>query len=282
MKAIDMRCRPPLPSLLSTRIYNTEYATGFAKRFGDSYIAESAKNRSIEQLFQEMDATNIELGVYEVRAGADCSVNDEAMAFLVDHADRFVGLVGTDAFQAANSVNVIEKYVLQGPFIGVNLEPGSPATGYDSIFVDDESLFPIYEISEKNDLPLTITFGGCAYPDATAYMPIRIENVLRQFPKLRLGLCHGAWPWFKEYGGLMVKYPNLRIIADSYIMYLPGYQDYIHAANYLLRDQILFGTAYPYHDQKRVYDFYMHAGFRDEVLPKVMYDNAVTFLKLER
>ena len=281
MKIIDMRCRPPLPSLLSTRLYNVEYASAFAKKFGNSYIAESAINRSVNQLIGEMDACDIALGVYEVRWSDELDANQEALDFLTAHKERFVALVATNILDLPASLEAITTYAIDGPFIGVNLEPGNPSLGYDSWFIDDKRLYAIYVICQQHDLPLTVTFGGCAYPDATAYMPIRVENVLRLFPKLRLGLCHGAFPWFKEYGGLMVKYPNLRIIADSYLMQTPGYQHYIEAANYLLSDQILFGTSYPYHAQKRVCDFYMNTGFRDEVLEKIMRKNAADFLKID-
>ena len=282
MQAIDMRCRPPLPTLVTTRIYNVEYATGFSKKFGGSYIAESARNRSIDQLLQEMAATNIGLGVYEVRVGQSREVNQEALKFYQEYSDHFVVLTGTDAFDVPWSLEQIKEYSVNGPFSGINLEPGSPYAGDNSLFIDDEKLFPIYEIAQEYDLPLTITAGGCAYPDATAYLPIRAENVLRNFPKLRLGFCHGCWPWFKEFCGLMMKYPALHICPDSYMMLLPGYRDYIHAANYLLSDQIMFGSAYPFHDQKRVYDFYMNCGLRAEVIDKVMHDNAQKFLKLEK
>ena len=280
MNVIDMRCRPPLPSLLETRLYDIDYATNFAKKFGGSYIAESAKNRSVPQLLQEMKQLNITLGVYEVRWSKTIDANQEALDFYKNYSNLFAIMTATDVTDIQASLQAIEQYTVHGSFTGVNLEPGNPGLGYNSLFIDDETLSPIYALCQDYDLPLTVTFGGCAYPDATAYMPHRVENVLCNFPKLRLGLCHGAWPWFKEYGGLMIKYPNLRIIPDSYIMFTPGYQEYIHAANYLLSEQLLFGTSYPYHDQQRVLDFYLKCGIRQENIEKILYYNAMDFLKL--
>ena len=281
MKCIDMRCRPPVASLIGSRIYDAEFTTAFGKRFGNSYPAESAKNRSIEQLVQEMDACGIEKGVFAVRRDHSKTANDEALEVLQKYPEHFLALVGCDFEELDVAMVDIDRYALNGPFSGVTVEPGNPAYGYRSWFVDDERLFPLYEKCEQNNLPLVITVCRGSMPDATAFMPIRIENVAHNFPKLNFAISHAAWPWFTQLCGVCMKYPTLRIITDSYILKLPGYQDCIDAGNYLLTDQILFGSSYPYNDQKFVYDFYMkEAGFRPEVLPKIMYKNAAKFLNL--
>ncbi len=282
MKCIDMRCRPPVKSLVNTRIFDPEFTTAFGQRFGGSYPAQSAVNRSLEQLIAEMDAVGIEKGVFSVRRDGSETANQEALEVLSQYPDRFVAMVGCDPLALDTAIADIEQYVLNGPFTGVTTEPGNPKYGYDSWFIDDERLFPLYEKCAQHNLPLIITVCRGSMPDATAFMPIRVENIMHTFPTLKLGLSHAAWPWFTQMCGTCMKYPTLRIITDSYILKLPGYQDCITAANYLLSDQILFGTSYPYNDQKFVHDFYLNCGIRSEVLPKVMYDNAVNFLGLEQ
>ena len=281
MKCIDMRCRPPVTSLIHTPIFNPEFTSSFGKRFGGSYPAPSAIHQSLEELIDEMDAIGIEKGVFSVRRDGSATANEEALNVMEQYPGRFVAMVGCDPLELDVAFHDIDQYAINGPFSGVTCEPGNPKYGYDSWYIDDERLFPLYEKCMQNNLPLILTVCRGSMPDATAFMPIRVENIVRAFPKLNIGLSHAAWPWFTQMCGICLKYPNVRIITDSYILNLPGYQDCITAANYLLSDQILFGSSYPYNDQKYVYDFYMNCGIREEVLPKIMYENAATFLHLK-
>ena len=96
MKCIDMRCRPPVKSLVNTRIFDPEFTTAFGQRFGGSYPAQSAVNRSLEQLIAEMDAVGIEKGVFSVRRDGSETANQEALEVLSQYPDRFVAMVGCD------------------------------------------------------------------------------------------------------------------------------------------------------------------------------------------
>ena len=49
----------------------------------------------------------------------------------------------------------------------------------------------------------------------------------------------------------------------------------------MLLDKICYGSAYPIVDIKAAVDYYLQAGFSEEALPKVMYNNAAAFLGLE-
>ena len=278
MKAIDMRCRPAIKGLQDQWIYDSENMVHFAKYFGGSYLAESAKEKSIEKLLDEMDSLEIEKGVFEVRRGGNPEINAEAAELIEKYPDKFVGFVGVDVIEMEKGIADIDKYGINGNFVGVNIEPGNPPAGKEPMFIDDERIFPLYEKCQANNIPITVTFGGPSFPDATAMLPHRVENVVRVFPDLKICFCHGAWPMFRELETVMMSYPNIYVCVDSYLMLLPGYQDYILGANYAFQDNIMFGTSYPLHAQEKVKNFYLQAGFREEVLPKVMYDNAARFL----
>lgn len=277
MKIIDIRLRPPLKSLINNSIFDLEATPPFSRLFDRSYMGASALQRSIPLLIQEMDENNIEIGVMAMRKSNDSALLlDEAIALMHEYPGRFVGLLGLDLSNIEQAIKDTQYYVVNGKFLGVNMEPT-----HLGMYVSDERLFPIYEYCEKNDLPVNITFAGML-PDATACMPHRLEPILKAFPKLRLCLSHGAWPWFTQIAGLMFSYPNLYVSSDSYIMGMPGYQEYINAANSCCENQLVFGSCYPIHDLKKVVDFYMQAGFREDVLPKVFYNNAAHFLGIDK
>ncbi len=275
-----MRCRPPLASTLDSRMYDMDYASAFAYKFGGSYPALSAQKRSVASLLQEMENTKIVMAVYEIGYAPNIDVNAEAYDFLQIHGDHFVAMIGTNITDIPASLQAIKQYHSLAHFAGVNIDPGTPLLGVYSKYIDDETLFPIYQLCQDLKLPVTVAFGGYAYPDITAYLPVRIENVTRVFPNLRLCFCHGVWPYTTQICGLALQYQNVYLCPDSYLMLMPSYQDYIIAANYFIPEQILFGTSYPFHAQQNVYAFYLKAGFTDEALPKVMYENAACFLNL--
>lgn len=277
MQAVDMRCRPPLPSLWQTSMYDIEYAGKFAYKFAGSYMAESAKERSVEKLLEEMDAANITMAVYEV---GQADSNQEAWEFVSKYKGKFKAMVGCDLEDIPKTIANIKRYAHLEGFCGVNMDPINPSLGDKSPYMDDEKLFRVYEFCEKENLPMTMAFGGYAYPDVTAHAVYRVENIVKNFPKLKLCFCHGCWPYFPQMCGLSMRYANIYFSPDSYLMGLPGSEDYVQAANYLLRDRIMFGTSYPFHAQKRVYEYYQNAGFREEVLPDVMANNALKFLNL--
>jgi len=275
MKIIDMRLRPPLKGMLDAGIYDVETTMPFARMFNRSYMGESALEHSIPKLIQEMDDNAIELGVMALRKTPDGKLLQEAEVLMRQYPGRFCGFVGIDAGDAEGAIHDIDNYVVHGVFIGVNMEPA-----HLGMYACDERIFPIYEKCEKENLPVNITFAGMI-PDSTACMPHRLQPVLQTFQNLRICLSHGAWPWFTQISGLLMSYPNLYVSSDSYIMGLPGYMDYVHAANSCCEDQIVFGSCYPIHDLKRVVDFYLNVGFLEDVLPKVFYDNAAHFLGMD-
>ncbi len=281
MRTIDMRCRPPLRLNTTTAAFTEKKFQG-APLFAGSDVAESARQKSFALFLEEMKKAHIVRGVCAVRRGNKPEFNAEVKELLETYPAMFHGLVGVDIVDIESSLADIESYAVNGPFFGVNIEPCAPPPGFDAMFIDDERISPVFAYCQEKKLPVSVTFGGPGFPDISAYMPQRVEKVLQRFPDLTLCLYHGAWPWFVQMSALCAMHPNLFICIDRYIMGLPGWQAYVDAANYLLQDQLMFGSAYPLHDQKQVRDYYLQAGFRQEVLPMVLYDNAARFIGLEK
>jgi predicted TIM-barrel fold metal-dependent hydrolase len=72
------------------------------------------------------------------------------------------------------------------------------------------------------------------------------------------------------------------VAADGFLMpAVPGYRDYVDAANGFYSDQILYGSCYPIHAFEHIVPYYEEIGFRDEVLEKVFYHNAAHVYGLE-
>lgn len=196
MKILDVRCRPPFKPYMNN-FYNLSVDHPFAlhlfpTRFGMN-VAESVKEKSIEKFFAEVDRTGKYTGVVSIRKNENGYENDALVDLLKAYPERFVGACGIPTNGGAESIRIIEKYIVNGPCITPFMEPGME--GY---FMDDEIIFPIYEYCEKNDIPMLISFGGFHRPTAEYCNPIHADNVASIFPKLKMALCHGGFPWMTQ------------------------------------------------------------------------------------
>lgn len=279
MQILDSRLRPPIPSLTNTWLYDTPNMKFFAKQFGDSYLGESAIAKDMDMLLEEMRMLEIR-GLMTFRRTGIENMNEEGKEILEKYPDYFYGMCGLDVCMVEESLKLMDQYVVNGPYIGICIEPQAAPPGYQGVEMDDEKIFPIYEKAEKLGIPVSCNVSN-SIPPGNSVSSERIHNVLSTFPKLKLMMLHGAWPKFRDLTDIMWTHENLFVSADSYIMKMPGWKDYVDAGNYLLQDQILFGSSYPLHSLEHVVDFYLNeAGFRNEVLPKIMHDNCARFLGL--
>lgn len=64
-----------------------------------------------------------------------------------------------------------------------------------------------------------------------------------------------------------------------YMVNAPGQRDYVDAANYFLSEKLMFGSAYPILSIADAVQHYLHCGVREDVLPNIMYNNALAALQ---
>ena len=85
-------------------------------------------------------------------------------------------------------------------------------------------------------------------------------------------------------GGILFvafKRPNLYLCPDMYMYNMPGVSDYVMAANTFLSERFLFGTAYPFIGFREGVEQFKALPFKPEVLPNLLYRNAIKALKLD-
>ena len=66
-----------------------------------------------------------------------------------------------------------------------------------------------------------------------------------------------------------------------YMYNMPGVSDYVMAANTFLSERFLFGTAYPFIGFREGVEQFKALPFKPEVLPNLLYRNAIKALKLD-
>lgn len=274
MKIIDGRLRPPFRSVSEARLYDVDYSTKLCGRFGRKY-PQSAVEKSMDMVLKEMEEENIVKGLLPIRRSQGKGMKNEDFLLLNEmYPDKFVGFAGLDfSIGIQETLDEIDKYVVNGAFTGINLEPGLDPVPWK---LDEEKNFPVFEKCEKEHIPVYITWGGlCATP--WVYDPEIIDHVARTFPKMKMFLGHAGFPRSAEHSIIAINRPNVYLGIDLYIINSPAQQDYIMAGNYAARNQICFGSAYPFNNLHDAVESYKNA-FNEEVWEDIFYNNTMAFL----
>lgn len=278
MKIIDMRVRAPFAPYKNSfyteaGLKNLEFES---MRRLNAPLAQSAKHYSMELLQKEAEEANIEKMVVPVRKNVG-GKNEDLVTLIQNYPDKIVGLPGVTVENISGAVQEIEELVLNGPCHGIIMEPAMDITPW---YVNEEKLFPIYEYCQEHDVPIFFTFGGIFCKSLRYYNPETLDDIAGAFPKLKIGLAHGGWPYVTEVSQIALNRGNVYIAPDFYMIESPGMNDYIAAASVLLSNRVMFSSAYPIMPMKEAAEYYMQSGIRESALPKVMYENAREFLNL--
>ncbi len=170
---------------------------------------------------------------------------------------------------------------------------------YSGTTLSDPEWQPYLRICEKYDIPVAVHTGGgdpggtySWAPKARLKLgdPYLIEDVLINYPKLRIYLMHaGGEDWPEHAIRLMAYYPHLYTDLGVMLWVEPNTQRYITEflknikhAGYL--DRVMFGSdqmKWPYAIEKSI-DFLNSLDFlTEEDKEGIYYSNAARFLKLE-
>jgi predicted TIM-barrel fold metal-dependent hydrolase len=278
-KVIDFRVRPPLRGFLDLALFKeAERRDRYTRSLGFE-PAPSAVKKSIDLLCGEMDAAGVTMGLVVGRhAGALGSMsNDDVIAICRDYPDRFVGAASVDPTNRRGAIRQIEEARAAGMKI-VNVEPGAyPAP----LLPDDRRLYPIYAYCEDAKIPILLMAGGNAGPTIEYTVPVALDNVLVDFPELKVVLTHGGWPWVSQVIHLAIRRPNLYLSPDMYLANMPGMDDFLKVANGFLADRFIFGSCYPFCPLQGYAEWYRTLPLSDAAKRKTMYDNAARLLGLD-
>ena len=278
MKIIDFRVRPPYGKYLETGFFaDIPFREKVASGKYNMTLPASVRQNSMDLLLQEIDALNIVKSVVPARKAFGMS-NDDLVQLLQEYPGRFIGFAGVDGHDGQDALQEIEKYVVQGPLKGVVVEPGF---GEDPSAVDDARMMPIYELCEKKNIPVILGFGGMLHPSLEKMDPKSVDRLALQFPNLRMLLSHGGWPFVQEIVWIALMRKNVYVMPDLYMYATPFTSEYAAAVNTVIKDKIIYGSAYPIVSQKESVEQYLNCGVRGEFLENMMFRNALQFLGID-
>ncbi|SOZ09584.1 amidohydrolase family protein [Cupriavidus taiwanensis] len=275
---IDFRLRPPLGGFLDTLMYSAgERRDGFTRTVGFE-PSPAAQQKSMDLLMQEMDGAGVDKGVVVGRlAGTLGSVSNADVEQIVrEYPGRFIGAASIDPTQRVAACQTISDAIAAG-FKAINIEPGAYPI---PMYADDRRLYPIYAHCEDLDVPVILMVGGTAGPDLSYSDPVRTDRVLSDFPRLSVVVVHGGWPWVTEILHIAFRRPNLYLSPDMYFSRMPGWEEYVKAADTFLSDRMLYASSFPFCPVRDYKQWFETLPIRPGNLEKIMGANARRLLKL--
>lgn len=152
----------------------------------------------------------------------------------------------------------------------------------------DRIAWPLYEVIAEHKLPALFHTGhsgmGTGMRGGGGVRlkwgePMLIDEVAAEFPDIKFILAHPSWPWTDQSLSMALHKENVFIDLSGWSpKYFPP--QVIQYANTQLKHKMLFGSDFPLIKPEKWLEAAQHAGFREDVLPLIMKENAIRVLGL--
>jgi predicted TIM-barrel fold metal-dependent hydrolase len=138
--------------------------------------------------------------------------------------------------------------------------------------LNDRGLWPFYEKACELDIALTV-HTGMAYvvPQPSKFsLPILLDDVLLDFPELKIIAYHMGWPQWEELIGLAGKHQNLYLSISGIVGWFArspyrGYHMIGEALEWVGPDKIVMGLDLPFDDTGRAVDYIRNLEIPEEL-----------------
>ena len=277
---IDMRSRPSfLHDFYGATPGTKEYdvVKWLNRRVGAKNDEHFTRSKTIKGFVDDVRGSGIQRAVVVGRDIPGIRHSNDEIYKITNKYKELVGIGSVDpyALGSQGAAKEVERAINELGLKGINLEPGFGAV---PTHADDPIFFPIYEVCAQLNVPVCV-MSGPTTPNFDHNDPAAIGRLARAFPNLSIVCYHGFYPRVNEIIGVAFRYENVFIVPDMYI-FLPGSSLYVEAANGFMKDQLLFGSSYPFRPMGQSVEDYQKLGFRGDVLDAVFSGNAKRVLKL--
>lgn len=210
--------------------------------------------------------------------------NEEIAKFANDNSDIMIAFASIDPhkskFGAIEARRMIEEFGVKGFKFHPPIQNFHPY---------DRMAWPIYEVIAEYGLPAIFHTGhsgmGTGMKGGGGIrlkygQPMMVDDVAVDFPDMKIILAHPSWPWTDESLSMALHKENVYIDLSGWSpKYFP--KQVIADANSRLKHKMLFGSDFPLIKPDKWMEAAQTAGFREEVMPLIMKDNAAKLLGLK-
>jgi uncharacterized protein len=279
MRVIDFRVRPPVAGFEAASMYTMPDRTAWmGAGFGFPVASPVVRAPSPTAFEAELRDSGIELAVIPGRVGAPNvgpTSNDGLVAYARTdsaHLCVFPAIEPTEPAWRADADRLLREGA--GVVKGFALEPGLLTT---PIYGDDPLCQPVYEFCTERRLPLILSAGGNVGPDCGHTLPVYVDRVARDHPKLKIVVAHGGWPWITAIHHVAFRRGNVYVSPDMYAL-MPGNEAYITVMNSYLSERYLYASSYPFTPLRGYLEAFKRTFVNDAVAERVLFSNAARLL----
>lgn len=203
--------------------------------------------------------------------------NEEVAESVRSHPDRFGGLASVDLQQPLEAVRELRRCVKELGFKGLRIVPW-----LWNLPPDDRRYYPLYAECCELDVPFCTQVGhtGPLMSSETGRPIPYLENVLLEFPELKVVAGHLGAPWTAEIISLAHKFPNLYLDTSAYKAkrFPTEFAEYLRKS---AAKKIMFGTNFPMLTPAQCLEGFDDLDLPDEATSRYLSGNAAEVFKLD-
>lgn len=219
----------------------------------------------------------------EAQIGRRRIPNEEVAEAAAKNSDIMIAFASIDPHRGRMGAREARRLIEENCVKGFKFHP--TVQGFHPY---DKMAWPIYEIIAEYRMPAIFhsghsgigsgmrAGGGLRLENSN---PMHLDDVAIDFPDMQIIIAHPSWPWQDEALSLCLHKPNVWIDLSGWSpKYFPP--QLVQYANTLLKDRILFGSDFPLIAPDRWLKDFEEAGFKPEVHPLILKQNAMRLLGL--
>jgi hypothetical protein len=209
--------------------------------------------------------------------------NEEVAQAAAENADVMIAFASIDPHKGRMGAREARRLVEEHGVRGFKFHP--TVQGFHPY---DRMAWPLYEVAAEHKLPAIFHSGHSGIGSGMRCggglrlelsNPMHLDGVAIDFPDMQIVVAHPSWPWQDEALSLCLHKPNVWIDLSGWSpKYFPP--QLVQYANTLLKDRMLFGSDFPLIAPERWLKDFHEAGFRPEVHPLILKENAIRLLGL--
>ena len=261
--------------------YGEEY-----DRAADKYF-RSDRRPTIEETIAYYREQKIGLVMFTVDSEAQIGrrriPNEEIAEAAQNNADMMIAFASIDPHKGKMGAREARRLIEEHGVKGFKFHP--TVQGFHPY---DRMAWPLYEVIAEHRMPAIFHSGHSGIGSGMRAggglrleysNPMHLDDVAIDFPDMQIVVAHPSWPWQDEALSLAMHKPNVWIDLSGWRpKYFPP--QLVQYANTLLKDRMLFGSDFPLITPERWMQDFTEAGFREEVRPLILKENAMRLLGL--
>ena len=279
MRAIDFHVHLPTPDWLDGSM------AGYVEA-AEAYFRSPVERQSLPELaemYRQLETMAVLLAWdAETATGRPRVPNETVAAACRAHPDVFTGLGSVNPHKGETAVAEVANIAALG-LRGVKFHPSLQAFA-----PDDEAYWPVFAACERHGLLALFHTGtsgiGARQPGGQGVRldyarPIRLDAVAAAHPGLTVVAAHFGWPWHMELVAMALHKTNVYIDISGWApRRIPP--ELIGEIRGRLSGQFVWGSDFPFLAPRRCLAELEHLGLPDDVLGRVLHENAAAILRL--